>query len=91
MKENKPELVNTQSISQQLPTPVAMTFSRDEDIDFAFTRLSAAVANMIKHTNLKDLQTACIEKARSPKCFTNPVESFQSLRKHKVLKYYVLC
>ena len=67
MKENEPELVNTQSISQQLPTPVAMTFSRDEDIDYAFTRLSAAVANMIKHTNLKDLQTTLIEKARSPK------------------------
>ena len=67
MKENKPEIVNPQFVSQQLPTPVAMTFSGDEDIDYAFTRLSAAVAKMIKHTNLKDLQTALIEKSRSPK------------------------
>ena len=67
MKENKPEVVNPQFVSQQLPTPVAMTFSGDEDIDHAFTRLSAAVTDMIQHINFKHLQTACIEKARSPK------------------------
>ena len=67
MKENKPELVNPQFVSEQLPTPVAMTFSGDEDIDHAFTRLSAAVTDIIQHINFKYLQTACIEKARSPK------------------------
>ena len=66
-EETKSELVNPQFVSQQLPTPVAMTFSGDEDIDHAFTRLSAAVTDIIQHTNFKHLQTACIEKARSPK------------------------
>ena len=67
MKETQPELVSPQFVSQQLPTPVAMKFSGDEDINHAFARLSGAVTNMIKHTNFKHLQTACILKARSPK------------------------
>ena len=67
MKETEPELVNTQSVSQHLPTPVAMTFSKDENLDYAFTRLSAAITDMLQHSNFNRLQRACIEKARSPK------------------------
>ena len=89
MKENKIEVVNPQIVSQQLPTSVAMTFSGDEDIDHAFTRLSAAVTDMIQHIHFRHLQTACIEKARSPKMLHKsnqiiPVikeaESFEMLR-----------
>ena len=89
MKENKPELVNAQSISQLLlPTPIAMTFSQHENIDDAFTKLSAAVTDIIQHTNFNRLQRACIEKARSPKMLNKsdqviPVikeaQSFQAL------------
>ena len=67
MKENKPELVNPQFVSQQLTTPGAMTFSGDEDIDYAFIRLSAAVANILQHVNFTTLQTACAEIANSSK------------------------
>ena len=67
MKETKVESVNPQSVSQLLPTPTAMTFSQDENIDDAFTKLSAAVTDIIQHTNFNHLQRACIEKARSPK------------------------
>ena len=63
-KETKPELVNAESASQLLPTPVTTKFSQPENIDDAFIKLSAAVTDIIQHSNL---QRACIEKARSPK------------------------
>ena len=43
-----------------------MKFSKDEKIDDAFNKLSAAVTDIIQHTNFIRLQRACIEKARSP-------------------------
>ena len=52
---------------QPLPIPVPLKFSQDEDIDYAFTKLSAAVTEMIQYSNFYRLQRACIEKARTPK------------------------
>ena len=63
-KVTKPE---SESVYQPLPNPVAVEFSKDEDIDCAFTRLSATVTEMIQYTNFKRLQRACMERARSPK------------------------
>ena len=51
---------------QQLPMPVAVKFSEDESIANAFTKLSAAVTDIIQHTNFDRLQRACIERARTP-------------------------
>lgn len=68
----KPELI--QPIPQPLPTTVAVKFSQDEDIDYAFTKLSAALTNIIQHTNFSRLQRACIEKARSPKMLHKSAE-----------------
>ena len=45
----------------------AVTFSPDEDIDYAFTRLSAGVKMIIRNSNFNILQGACMEKAMSPK------------------------
>ena len=44
-----------------------MTFSPDEDIDSAFSRLSASVTMTIQDTNFYRLQRAAIERAKSPK------------------------
>ena len=52
---------------QPLPNPVALQFSQDEDIDYAFIKLSAAVTEIIQCSNFYRLQRACIEKARTPK------------------------
>ena len=52
---------------QSLPMPVAVKFSKDKDIDYAFNKLSAAVTDIIQYTNFSRLQRACIERARSPK------------------------
>ena len=87
-KETKPELVNAQSIAQLLPTPVTTKFSQHENIENAFIKLSAAVTDIIQHSNFNRLQRACIEKARSPKMLNKsdqviPVikeaQSFQAL------------
>ena len=51
---------------QQLPMQIAVEFSKDENIENAFTKLSAAVTNIIQYTNFSRLQRACIERARSP-------------------------
>ncbi|XP_065885365.1 glycylpeptide N-tetradecanoyltransferase-like isoform X2 [Dysidea avara] len=48
---------------------VALTFSPDQDIDYAFTKLSAAIKMMIQHSQFGILQDACIETATSPKSF----------------------
>ena len=53
----KPESVHSISTLQLLPPTVA--FSVDEDIDYAFTKLSAAVTDIIQHTNFDRLQRAC--------------------------------
>ena len=65
--KSKSKSVNSQSVSQPLPNPVALQFSQNENIDDAFIKLSAAVTDIIQHTNFNRLQRACIEKARSPK------------------------
>ena len=64
-QKTKPESTCSISTIQPLPPPVA--FSVDEDIDYAFTKLSAAVTDIIQHTNFDRLQRACIERARFPK------------------------
>ena len=51
---------------QPLPVPVAVKFSKDQNIANAFTKLSAAVTDIIQHTNFNRLQRACIERARTP-------------------------
>ena len=87
MKETKPESVNPQS-TQLFPPPVATEFYQDENIDDAFTKLSAALTDIIQHTNFNRLQRACIEKARSPKMlhkssevipFIKEADSFEKL------------
>ena len=51
------------------PPQAALTFSPDEDIDCAFTRLSAGVKMIIRNANFNVMQEACIEKAQSPRNF----------------------
>ena len=62
-----------------LPPPVA--FSENEDIDYAFTKLSAAVTDTIQYTNFDRLQRACIEKARSPKMIYKSNEILPVIKK----------
>ena len=49
------------------PSQAALTFSPDEDIDCAFTRLSAGVKMILHDANFNVMQEACIEKAQSPR------------------------
>ena len=65
-----------------------MLFSADEDIDLAFTRLSASVTTAIEDTNFQTLQRAAIERAKSAKMLSKanqivPIikaaQSFQNL------------
>ena len=51
------------------PSQAALTFSPDEDIDCAFTRLSAGIKMIIRNANFTVMQEACIEKAQSPRNF----------------------
>ena len=44
-----------------------MIFSSDEDVELAFSKLSAFVTNSIEHVNFNSLQRAAIERARSSK------------------------
>ena len=46
-----------------------LTFLPDEDIDYAFFRLSAGIKTMIENCKFDILQGACIEKALSPKTY----------------------
>ena len=62
----KTESVHSHSILQPLSTPVPIKFSQSESIANAFTKLSAAVTDIIQHTNFDRLQRACIERARTP-------------------------
>ena len=87
-KVNNSKSVQSQSVLQPLPNPVATQFSRNENIENAFIKLSAAVTDIIQHSNFNRLQRACIEKARSPKMLNKsdqviPVikeaQSFQAL------------
>ena len=52
-------------LQQHLSTPV--TFTQDEPIENAFTKLSAYVTTPIQNTNFPSLQRACIERATSPR------------------------
>ena len=51
---------------QPLPMPVEVKFSENQNIANAFTKLSAAVTDIIQHTNFSRLQRSCIERARTP-------------------------
>ena len=51
---------------QLLPMPVAVKFSEEENIANAFNKLSAAVTDIIQHTNFSRLQRSCIERVRTP-------------------------
>ena len=46
---------------------LALTFSPEEEIEKAFTKLSAGVKAIIRNSNFDVMQEACIEKALSPK------------------------
>ncbi|XP_065907965.1 glycylpeptide N-tetradecanoyltransferase-like isoform X2 [Dysidea avara] len=69
--------------------PAALTFSPEEDIDYAFSKLSSGIKTMIENSGCKFniLQDACLEKALSPKaCISGEivpkieqVNSFQAL------------
>ncbi|XP_065907962.1 uncharacterized protein [Dysidea avara] len=69
--------------------PAVLTFSPEEDIDYAFSRLSSGIKTMIENSGCKFniLQDACLEKALSPKaCISGEivpkieeVNSFQTL------------
>ena len=65
-----------------------MTFSPEEEIDSAFSKLSASVTTSIKDVNFCTLQRAAIEKANSPRMLQisnktipiiNGAKSFQAL------------
>ena len=65
-----------------------MSFSPEEDIDSAFSRLSASVTSTIASVNFSTLQRAAIERAKSPKMIQksnelipiiNGANSFQTL------------
>ena len=65
-----------------------MTFSSDEDIDIAFSKLSVSVTSAIENTHFLPLRRACIKRTNSPKMFqklyelyyiTNAVRLFQAL------------
>ena len=63
-----------QSEQPQSSSQVALTFSPDQDIDYAFTKLSATIKRMIKSTTFSELRGACLEKANSPKsCMSSNV------------------
>ena len=83
---------HTPFLQQSLvPIPLSLlpvTFTQDEPIDDAFTKLSAYITALIQSVNFPPLQRACIEKAKSPKMLLKsnelvPVikeaQSFQSL------------
>ena len=74
-----PESTHPISTLQLLSPPIA--FSVDEDIDYAFTKLSATVTDIIQHTNFDRLQRACIEKARTPKMIYKSNEILPVIKK----------
>ena len=51
----------------QQSVPLPITFTQEEPIDQAFTRLSASVTGLIQNVDFHSLQRACIEKTKSPK------------------------
>lgn len=89
--DNNSSHLQSLPVSQQGTTSsdIAVTFTQDEGIDCAFTKLSASVTTMIENsvTNFALLQRACIEKANSPKILKsneiipliNAAKTFQDL------------
>ena len=61
-------------VTPQQLVSLPVTFTQDEPIDDAFTRLSAYVTGLIQYANFPSLQRACIEKAKSPKMLYEPDE-----------------
>ena len=82
---NSSSKTNAKEPQPSTSSVVALTFSPDQDIDFAFIRLSAEIKRMIENCNT--LQVACIEKASSPKSLMSmeiiskikAVETFKAL------------
>ncbi|XP_065918530.1 uncharacterized protein [Dysidea avara] len=69
----------TQEGSQQplqSPPPIPVSFSINENIQTAFTRLSAAVTTGITNANFSTLQRAAFETARSP---------YMALKSHDII------
>ena len=58
-------------VSQATPSSdIVVAFTQDEDIDHAFTKLSASITTVIENDvnmNFAVLKRACIERAKSPK------------------------
>ena len=75
-------------IPQQLsPSPV--TFTQDEPIDNAFTRLSAFITGLIQNANFPSLQRACIEKVKSPKMLLKSNEIVPVIKEAQ--SFQILC
>ena len=66
-----------------------VTFTQDEPIDQAFTKLSASVTGLIQNANFHSLQRACIEKAKSPKMLLKSNEVIPVIKEAQ--SFQVLC
>ena len=74
------DLTNHPSQTLQAIAVTPMTFSPEEDIDLAFSRLSASVKSTIKDVNFSTLQTAAIERAKSPKMIQKSSEIVPTIK-----------
>ena len=68
------ELAAKQLAVPPSPSLAPLSFSPDEDIDLAFTRLSASVTAAIESTSFLTLQRAAIERAKSAKMLSKANE-----------------
>ena len=89
-----PLMYQQQAISQQPTIPQQLfsspvTFTQDEPIDDAFTKLSAYVTTLIQNTNFPSLQRACIEKAKSPRMLHKSNEIIPAIKEAQ--SFQVLC
>ena len=67
----------------------AVTFTQDEHIDDAFTKLSASVTTLIQCAHFPSLQRACIEKAKSPRMLHKSNEIVPVIKKAQ--SFQALC
>ena len=74
------DLTNHSSQTLQAIAVTPMTFSPEEDIDLAFSRLSASVKSNIKDVNFSTLQTAAIKRAKSPKMIQKSSEIVPTIK-----------
>lgn len=78
-------------VYQETPSSdVVVTFTEDEDIDYAFTKLSASITTIIENnihvTGFSALQRACIEKAKSPKMLLKSTEVIPIIKEAKTFQ-----